>query len=149
MKWNDIINIVKEKINGMEPWEIMAFYMDTANKFMTLSLEDREFGIPDMDAAIMAIVEAGSFQLNMWYGELHWRFDMPKNSDVHRGSEQKVRIYWDEFILGTENTYTKEIAIPYRNCGIKGFVSVVEAEMDEVMARELANDLLETSKEEV
>ena len=148
MKWNDIIDVVKEKINGMRPWEIMAFYMDTANKYMTLSWEDKKFGIPDMDAAIMAIVEAGSFRLNMWHGELNWMYNMPKTSDVHMGSGYKVRIYWDEFIPGTEVTYTKEIDIPYRDCGISGFISVIKAEMDEVMARKLANDLLEASKEE-
>lgn len=148
MKWNDIVNIVKNKIQEMKPWDILGLYMTKANKFANLSWEDQEFGgIPDMDAAFMAVVEAGTFRLDMRYGELHWVFFMPRTSDVYRaGSGHKIQIYWNEFIPGMGNTYVKEVGIPYRDCGIEGFISVVKAEMNEAMARKLANDLLETSE---
>ena len=148
MKWNDIVDIVKEKIDAMKPWDILGLYMAKANGLAALSWEDQEFGIPDMDAAFMAIVEAGSFRLNMRHGELHWEFFMPKSSNVYKGgSGHKVRICWDEFVPDTVVSYTKEISIPYRDCGIEGFISVVKAEMNETMARKLAMDLVEASEE--
>ena len=148
----DMIKNVKTKIDDMKPWEIMERYMLTANKYENTPWEEQEFGgIPAEDEALFGIVEAGAFRLSMKYGELQWLFDMPSSKESSMsGRPHTINIYWDEFVPEADAiSYRKEIHIPYRDCGISGFVHVIRKEMDETMARKLANDLLETSKEEV
>lgn len=136
--WTELIKKVEEEISEMYPWDVMSRYVEIMDRIM--NIEDEVFA---------SVVEAGSFRLDMRYGELRWEFFMPRTSSAVTSCRKEITFLWDEFVPGEAISYVKEIAIPYRDCGIEGFVSVVKAEMGEVMARKLANDLLETSKEEV
>ena len=136
--WIGLVEKAKEHISDMKPWDILGLYMTKVRSIMNIE-----------DEAFASVVEAGSFRLDMRYGELRWEFFMPRTSSAVTSCRKEITFLWDEFVPGEAISYVKEIAIPYRDCGIEGFVSVVKAEMGEVMARKLANDLLETSKEEV
>ena len=137
--WIDLIEEAKERIAEMAPWEILEAYMMKVGGIMDAS-----------DEAFASVVEAGAFRLQMRYGELLWEFFMPKTSTAASSCRQEIAFLWDEFVPEADAiSYRKEIHIPYRDCGISGFLSVIKAEMNEAMARALANDLLEASVEEV
>lgn len=135
--WMNLIEEAKEQIDGMMPWDALAAYMTKVRGIMD-----------SRDEAFASVIEAGAFRLEMKRGELHWEFFMPKTSAAATTCRKEVIFMWEEFVPGMEVSYTKDISIPYRDCGIEGLVSVIKAEMNEVMANLLANDLLEASEEE-
>lgn len=137
VNWVGLIEEAKEHIDAMKPWDILGLYMTKTRGVMDAN-----------DEAFASVVEAGAFRLEMKRGELYWEFAMPKTNTAVISCRQEITFLWDEFVPEADViSYRKEIAIPYRDVGIAGFISVVKAEMNETMARKLAHDLLETDKE--
>lgn len=125
-----LIEEAKELIDGMMPWDALAVYMTKVRSIMD-----------SRDEAFASVVEAGAFRLEMKRGELHWEFFMPKTSAAATACRKEVIFMWEEFVPGMEFTCEREVSIPYRMCGDRGFESAVRSFLPETMAVLVIEDI--------
>ena len=125
--WMSLINEVYREISGMTAAEIMTAFITKSRKILL------------SDKAFIAVVSGGKFYLEMHRGKLIWEFIFPEKKPAVSEFFHEITISWKEFVERVE--ITKEITIPYGDCGFNAFINIVRAEVPEELANSMAEDI--------